>query len=78
MFFNRIEKSVVTGGPGHGLEVNVRVEAIENPEHVFRAVLVDEVDGPGAAELRMARIEPCSNLVRGVVVAQAANHVMQV
>jgi hypothetical protein len=41
-----VQQPVVARPPAHchGLEINLGIEAIDDPQHIFRPVLIDEVD----------------------------------
>jgi hypothetical protein len=77
--FHSVQKATVAGSPcRHLLEVNLRVKPIEDVEHRFGLIVVDQIDGSRTIELRVSGIQPSPNFIRRVVLAQATHDVAEI
>jgi hypothetical protein len=67
-----VQQPVVARRPAHrhGLKINLGVESIDDPQHVFRPVLINEVNRAFPGQLRMAGVEPCPDLIRAIIFTQ--------
>ena len=78
--FDCVDKSAVSAlaGTDHVLKINLVFEAIDDAQDVDGPVLMDKIDGPFSVQLRVSRIEPCSNLVGCVEIPEASDNIVKI